>query len=172
MTPQDYIAYFEKVARQLKQIGHSDTSKRFARIDIEEVLTGLRNKINLKEWCLVLESYEGNLQSRGDEAMADTMMGAFMVVRQVKDNDFAGQAATISESKAIGLKIIALLIRDKQLAVQGERPRFLRGFQLGNVNYQKVGPLFGENAYGYRFEFAILENQHLIYDPEDWDESL
>ncbi|WP_460444293.1 hypothetical protein, partial [Amycolatopsis magusensis] len=66
---------------------------------------------------------------------------------------------------------IARLIRDKRLAVQGGLPRELRGFNASSVPYQKVGPVF-ENAFGYRFEVSFTENENLILEASDWDETV
>jgi hypothetical protein len=171
MTPAVYLNYFEQMARQLLQIGHSTTKKRFARINIEEVLTGLRNSINLSDWCMFLESYEGKLILKADETAADIITGAFMIVKNVQPDNFVQEAMVLDQSKAIGIKIVSRMILDKQKAYQGTAPAFMRGFDVSSVNYQKVGPLF-DNAYGYRFEFSVLANENLLVSAEDWDESL
>lgn len=154
-----YISYFENLARKHKSILHTDAQKHFYRLDIEEVLTGLRTPI--KYPALILEMHEGRILNNASDNIRDLQTGAFMIVKQVsKKDDFKEEMSALEECLNIGYDIIARMWQDRH-------NRVLNSFDIGTVNYSKVGPVF-DNAYGYRFTFG-LDDRLPGYDSTKWN---
>lgn len=168
MTVAEYDAYFEPIATKLKAIRHSPTKRRFAHYHIEEVLTGLREHLDMTDFCLLLEDLEGRIISKADEAINDVQSGALIIARHVPHDDFAGERTAIDNALKLCRQVAARMIADKAMAIQGSKPRFLRGLVVSGFSYQKVGPLF-DHCFGYRLEFQYTDTAALIIDPDQWD---
>ena len=162
-TVSEYVEYFEEISRQHTEIQHTDDEKHFARINIEEVLTGLRSSILTP--ALILESFEGGLiDNKSDNILADRM-GAFMILKQVQMDNFTQEAEFLDDCERIGLDVIRRMRRDAR--VQPIQDRLLRGLQLSKVGWMKVGPVF-DNWYGYRFTFSLEDYETMKYDDSKW----
>ncbi len=160
---KEYVDYFEGIATQHKEIQHTDAKKHFARINIEEVLTGLRSSIFTP--ALILESFEGGLiDNKSDNILADRM-GAFMILKEVEHDNFKQEAEFLDDCERIGLDAIRRMRRDAR--VQPIQARLLRGLQLSKVGWMKVGPVF-DNWYGYRFTFSLEDHENMKYDDSKW----
>ena len=158
-----YSEYFENLARRLKDIGHTPEQPKFCRFNIEEVLDGLATDLDLSTPVLLLESFEGHLNDNGGDQVFDGQDAAFLIMQDCDLTDFVAQNAIIDLAKRIGLKIIARLRKDARQRLPGALPVF----DLNKVNYQKVGPVFG-NAYGYRFTFGWDEPISVVVNEADW----
>lgn len=160
MKPSDYISYFENIARRHKSILHTDSAKHFYRMDIDEVLTGLRTDIRYK--VLILENHEGKFTDQLSDNIYEIQSGAFLVLDNLAKNGDYNAIATIQDAcYQIGLDIYSWIKKDKAA-------RVLPGIDINSFAYQKVGPLF-DNAYGYRFTFNISKANGLAFDASKWN---
>ncbi len=166
MRYQPYVDYFENIAIKLKVIRHtSGGKKRFCRMNIEEVLTGLKTELDLNNICLILEAYEKTVEDRLSDNLRDRTMGAFMILKKVSDNSFETQDTILSETEAATLSVWSKLKLDKR------NYEFIKHIDLGTLKMNKVGPLW-DKCYGWRTEFMIDDslNSSVVYNENDWDQ--
>ena len=157
-----YEAYMENLATQYLPIRHSATTKRFTRYNVVEVFTELRSSLDLSHFCLMLESFEGQLQDNASSALFDQQTGAFMVLRKVELDNYPAEAETLDLAKAMGLELIYKINQDSR-----KPGNAIRAFELSSVKYFKVGPVF-DNAYGFRFEFSFYDQLSPVLNPANW----
>lgn len=163
LNVSQYISYFEGIATNHKEIAHKKTEKHFYRMNVEEVLTGLRSDINSP--ALILESFEGSLtDNKSDNILADRI-GAFMILKKVETDNFTQEHEYLDDCERIGLEIIKRMRRDAR--VNPIQNRLLKNFDLNKVNWQKVGPVF-DNYFGYRFVFSLVDPENMSYDKTKW----
>jgi len=81
-TFSDIIEYFQMIANQHIQIGHTDEEKHFYRFEIEEVLTGLK-KMNYP--ALILEGYRYSFSDAKSDNVIKKRSCAFMLVNHLSD---------------------------------------------------------------------------------------
>lgn len=158
ITHANIVAYFEKLVTNLKGI------ESFFRMDLTEIQSSFRSSANFP--CLVLESYEGDLQDSNTSNSVNQKTFAFTIYTNPKADDYNQQNLELSLSEELGLKIIGRMRHD---AAQPDHLLF-RKFKVENVSYAKVGPVFNERLYGYRFIGVFLENQSLKINPLDWED--
>lgn len=79
----DLVAYFEQLARSHKDIAHTDSDKHFFRFELEEMLTGMRSKINYP--ALVLEGYDFEFTDEKSDNVHKRLNCAFMILGKVND---------------------------------------------------------------------------------------
>lgn len=163
MNTQAYIQYFRNIATNLIAIGHTPSNPKFTRINIEEVLNGVRANLNMATPVMVLENYEARFTDRKTDNVFKDLYGAFMVVKNVRMDDFEAEAAALDLTESIIMKVLAKMKADKDSSIVVE----MRGFDLSTVVLQKIGGIF-DNAYGYRAEFTLRASVPLVIDPADW----
>lgn len=160
MSTDEIEAYFEQMATKNLAIGHTPELPRFVRFNIEEVLKGLRAKLDLSHFCLLLEAPEGMLADNGADQVWDQQIISYMVLRQVEANDFAEERATVAQARKICLSILSRLLMEGQFG----------DMDIVNnpVEYEKVGPVF-TNCYGYRYTFTASDPISLRYLSTEWN---
>ena len=128
LSVSKYISYFEEIAKQHKEIAHTAAEKHFVRMNIEEVLTGLRGDIVTP--ALILESFEGTLNDNNSDNIRANRTGAFMILKEVETDNYAEEHAFLDDCERIGLEIIKRMRRDsKTNPIQN---RLLQSFDLNN----------------------------------------
>ena len=150
------IVQFENIQQNLK--GLED----FVRMDLAEIKGAFRSSADFP--CLVVESHDGDLgKSKPNQSVNDRNF-AFTVYYNPENGDFDEQNTMLDLSEAMGLKIIARMRHDATLPAH-----FLfNRFKTESVKYHKVGPVFNEQLYGYRFTGEITATQSLKISPADW----
>ncbi|WP_338814051.1 hypothetical protein V9L05_01250 [Bernardetia sp. Wsw4-3y2] len=173
MTIGDYITYFEAIAKSLVDILHTEESKRFTTLDIHEALNGMISDMDFNEFCMLLTTYEGQLQQYDYESpIYHQSEGGFMIIKHVEQNDFRNQDQTYREAEIIGYKIIAKILEDKKQSSRSHNcPKMITDFDANSVETLKVGPKF-DNCFGMLFTFSITSNvsDYVKYRKEDWQE--
>lgn len=153
------VNYFSNIADTLIDL------KSFYRMDLTEIQGAFRN--NKVTPTLVLESHEADL---GDSNVMQTVKNisfAFTIYILPKTGDYDDQNAKLDESEIIGLKVIARMRHDATIP-----GHFLYNkFKSAEVNYSKVGPVFNEELYGFRFSGNIKAPDPLIVNPTDWTDN-
>jgi hypothetical protein len=162
----DFIAYMLLCAEQLKEIGHSESEKRFFRIT---GLTQLEELIfNLSEASypavMVENNQNGNLTDKcPSDNVVDIPYYSFMIIDKAEFNNHDLVESVKENCKALGLKIISRLIRDKRNMQNG-----LVFLDVSSISYSTFGPI-GDNTYGVSFSFTVPWQADITYDPDDWE---
>lgn len=165
---QRYTEYFEKLATECLAIAHSEEKKRFVLIDIDEVINGLRTKIDFNNFCLLLEAYETSLPANTVDNIRQRCSGAFMVLKHVpaKGSD-QERYDVLQEAEEI---VFTLLSRLKKEASENLQQKTIPNWiDFNSININKVGPLW-DSCYGWRvmFTFQPSANPALKYVQENW----
>jgi hypothetical protein len=150
------INYYQQLQQNL--IGLED----FFRMDLTEIQGSFRSDANFP--CLTVESHESDLgKSQFNQSVNDRSF-AFTVFYNPENGNYDEQNQMLDASEAMGFKIIARMRYD---ATQKNHFLFNR-FKAETVKTQKIGPLFNEQLYGYRFTGEITGPQPVILDADDW----
>lgn len=153
------VDYFASLAQNLKSL------EGFFRMDLTEIQGAFRSKAKLP--CLVLESHEGDFSESNVLSSVNARTFAFTIYDKHKKGDYDDQNIILNSAEETGLKIIARMKHDASLP-----DHFLYNrFKVEDVKYSKVGPVFNERLYGYRFVGEIKGNEPLKVNPEDWEDS-
>lgn len=142
------VQYFETLARQHTDIAHTDKHKAFFRLELDEVVEGLRNNINFP--CIILEGYDLNFRDNKSDNLIKQRGSAFIVVDKVARGDFDAIHQAYDRMEEIGDEILARLRHDK-----ANRQSPVRDFDLNNVDGSLVGWPIDSNLYGIRYTFTI-----------------
>ena len=166
----EYSDYFEGLAAKYKPIGHTDQDPRFALLDIDDILSTQRGKLDFTNPVMVLENPEGQL-SWVHNQLSDRKFGAFHILKNVPRNDPEKKKAVMDECQTHGKAIIARMQYEKFSLHKdnSDSPyaQMLKFFDLNEVKYHKVGPLFND-CFGWRFEFEFARQSPLPFDSDDW----
>ena len=146
MNYSDYINYFEQIAIDFPEFGHTANDRHFYRHDMDEIFT----KINAaKGKLLALESFSGSLTGSADD-VSNVIDGAFLVLKHAKPSNLDDREAALTETHALGNQIVAKMIND----LYNEDP-LIAGLGVSSFDWGKVGPIF-DNYYGWRFQFQFI----------------
>lgn len=168
MTIAEYDTYFEDIAKRLKAVQHTDQQPRYANYHIEEVLTGLRADLDMRDYCLLQEDIEGKIVGKANENADNLQSGAVMILRHVALDDFKEERVVLDKALKLAIQVAAKMVKDKEISIlTKDLPKFLRGLDISMFSYQKVGPVF-DRCFGYRLEFQYVDSTNLIMDPEEW----
>lgn len=170
ITISDYESYFESLATRYKPIGHSPTQKRFATMDIDEILAASRSSLDMLGPTLILEHPEGRPAFR-HEKIRDLNNGAFLILKRIRMGDATNRRETMDICKKVGFALLSEMQRQRLALFSGQEgiPDLLHFFDLSDVYYQKVGPIMAD-CYGWRFEFQVGKESLLVHDEDDWIE--
>lgn len=167
MTLQEADAYFSDIASRMADIRHSESSPRYGHYHIEEVLTGLRENLDLTGFCLLLEDPSGQIFKTASESVKDLQSAAILIIKHVPVDDFSMERMVLDRALYLCKQVAARMIKDQELAILGQKPRFLRGLQTQGFSYQKGTDLF-DRCFGYRLEFQYMPHESLVINPSDW----
>ena len=137
----------------------------FFRMDLEEIFGSFRSGISFP--ALAVESPEGDAEASDITGSALSRTLAFTVYQNPRHGDFEEQNIMLDECERIGLKILARMRHDAR------KPEHLlyNRFKASSAKWIKVGPVFTEELYGYRFTVTIEGNESLKLDAADWKDS-
>lgn len=169
ITFSAYEAYFLELASRYHRIAHSETEPHFAVMDIDDILSAMKSSLKFDRPSMILENPEGRLSYKNN-GMRDENFGAFLILQQcLTRGDVAQKRTVMDTTKTVGMGICGKMHVDKTERFKGIRtaPRFIEFFDLAQVRYMKVGPIFS-NCYGWRFEFNIGQDAELYYEPTEW----
>lgn len=153
------VNYFSQLATNLKDI------KSFFRMDLTEIQGAFRSTATFP--CMVTESHEGDFGSSNPMSSINNITFAFTIYTKPLKADYQDQNTQLATAEEIGLKILARMRHDA--ATPGHI--LYNKFLIENVTYAKVGPIFTEQLYGYRFMGTIKGTEPLIVNPADWNDS-
>jgi hypothetical protein len=168
LTFSQYESYFEDLATRFIPIGHTEEARRFAIMDIDEIISLTKSGMDMDNPCLILENPEGQMKYK-HEKILDENLGAFIILKRVSRGDALKKREVMDLTKEIGAKLVAKMQLDKIARFKGKNsiPRMILYFDLSQVGYNKIGPIFSD-CYGWRFTFELGQEDKLPYDADDW----
>lgn len=168
----DLESYMKRLATGLTLIGHTEEAPRFTSLDIDDILSQIKSELDTNYPVMILENPEGEMGFKHDR-LYDGNYCAFHILQDVNRSNPTQKRQVMDKAKEIGTKVLLLIEKDRQKRFKGINtpPRFVLNFDLDQVKYQKIGPIFG-SCYGWRFEFEIGEETpiNLILNDSEWIE--
>ncbi|MDR6196144.1 hypothetical protein [Siphonobacter sp. SORGH_AS_0500] len=168
MNGQNYVDFFEDIARKNKKIAHSDTRKQFSTYQPEDIMQLGRYELKLRNWCMCLEWYTLNLRKNGSGQFRDLYPGGFLLLKVPSDLNSIDQHQNEAETLArqIWARIYKMQYNQNgYLKIQG------RPYKFDDTNFEiyRVRGLT-ENAAGVRVEFTLAGQTTFCeeYDQEQW----
>ena len=153
------VEYFESLATNHKNI------KGFFRMDLSEIMGSFRSGVDFP--CLVLESHDGDLGDSNRISTSNNRGFAFTIYDNPDRDNYDEQNEKLSNCEVLGLQVISRMKHDESIP-----DHFLNNkFQVSTVKYSKVGPIFMEKLYGYRFEGEISGREPMVFDPSLWSDN-
>jgi hypothetical protein len=144
------VSYFEALARQHKDIRHSDAQKHFFRMELDEVMDGV-NRTDVAFPMLVLEGYSFDFTDQRSDNPIKNRRGAFLLIDHVSDqSDFNRIESVWDRMEAIGDDILRRIKADKR----NPAAPAVRGFDLDSVEALLLAAELNGN-YGIRFTYTI-----------------
>tara|TARA_R110002096_G_C14661308_1_gene728008 strand:+ start:11761 stop:12258 length:498 start_codon:yes stop_codon:yes gene_type:complete len=158
ITHSTIINYFKNIQTNLN--GLED----FFRMDLSEIKGAFRSSANFP--CMVAESFDIDFaKSQVNQSVTDKAF-AFTIYYNPENENFDEQNTFLDLSEKMGYKVIARMKHDA-----ADKTHFLFGrFKAETVRGHKVGPVFNERLYGYRFTGEITAPTPLIVDAADWED--
>lgn len=157
-THKPIIDYFESLNAALKDF----PEKSFFRMDLSEINGAFRTGIGFP--ALGIESPE--LDTEGSN-INNSVVGrtfAFTVYVNPRQGNYERQNLDLDLAEKIGWKIIARMRHD----ARNPESLLYNKFDSSAVSAIKIGPVFTEMLYGYRFTGTIRGSESLKLDPADW----
>lgn len=157
----DYITYFKEIAIKHKSLMHTENSKVFHEIDMELISGDTSGKF--ANTCLLVETESGRLTGPNWNTLYDSPDIAFIVAKSCKVEDFEMERQILHDTKVIGFQIWAKIKKDYMAG-----HTLMKLVDVGSLQYNKVYA-FGDNHFGWRFTLSMKSNEHLTYNPDDWN---
>jgi hypothetical protein len=163
----DYVAYFEQLAREHKDIQHSDTARHFFVMDINEVLGAMADS-SIQYPAIILNALSAHMAGSSLDNTNEQVNGGFMVIDHCQQiDDYISMVEAMSRSHRIGLEFLQRIHYDikkcEPLALKA-----LPEWSIFHVSSKMWGPVF-DNDYGWHFEFPITRPIELDFDPDKWN---
>jgi hypothetical protein len=157
----DYVSYFEGLAKTHESILHNDSEKHFFRLDPEEYLVGLKSDVNYP--ALMLEGYDCNFTDREANSILKSINGAFAIIKHLEEEgDTAGMHEIWDECEQIGLDILVRTYNEKYV-----RTGIIIKLDFNTVNMQLLANE-ADRAYGCRFTYSLIVRQNHLIDNSKW----
>ncbi len=162
---QEYIDYFRRIAVKHKRILHDPASelqdqpkglKRFITFSHDEVITGLRSKID-NGIVLFLSLYDFSGEDNNADYYKSTHQASFILAGVAKSTDFAAQESVYVLTEEIVWNIISLLITESKLENNCFAP--FHRLKLSDFRAKPVGPLW-DGRYGWYVEFTFRHKRN------------
>lgn len=158
----EIISYFKTLAAQNVDIRHSKTEKHFYRLELDEVLTNLKN-INFP--ALILEGYRFGLSDKQSDNVLKNRTGAFILIDHLHDRyDFDGMHQIWDNMESICDEIIAKIKSDKRSC----NVNAIRDFDLSSVEVGLIANETDQN-YGIRCTYTIGSPVSTDIDTDKWN---
>jgi hypothetical protein len=163
----NYVSYFETLARQHKLIKHSDTERHFFVMDINEVLGAMADS-SIKYPAVILNALSARMAGSSLDNVNEQINGGFLVIDHCKHiDDYQSMVEAMSRSHQIGLDFLQRIHYDimkcEPLAMKA-----LPDWNIFHVSSKMWGPVF-DNDYGWHFEFPVMRPVEIDFNPDNWN---
>jgi len=169
---QDYVGYFKNLAVQHTSVGHvSGETERFFTINLEEILTGLRSKIDSSGCFVVLTNYIWRPVPEAGGTVRKHIEGMFYVLHRIseKDDDTASEVEKMELCERVATDFINRISLDSKKEGYGANTFF--GGSQNTLNFENCTPaeLDASNK-GYQVIFSIEPNYNTCVDHTVWND--
>jgi len=138
-------------------------TKSFFRFNISEIQGSIRSKVNYP--CIALESPEGDFQGSGVFNSLENKQFAFSILDKPIQGDYSDEDNKLDSCELIGKQFLARIRNDSRT----EGSEMFNLFDINDVQYHKVGPIFTDRLFGYRFEIKLSNNKiNMQINPDNW----
>ena len=162
---ESYVDYFKGLAEKHSDINPSPDYKAFFRLNIDELLTGLRSDIDPNSFVMVLESYEHSPIDNLSENHLSNFTGAFMIIKKNEEiSDFDNQDVIITECEKICVEIQRRIYDE---SINDYANRFFTDINPSDFTFNKVGPLYN-SWFGFRCQFNFTSTYSIKVDAGKW----
>jgi hypothetical protein len=157
----EFVSFFENLARQHVHILHQDEEKHFFRLEIEEYLSSIPSSVNFP--AFVLEGFDLSFFDRETNSILKNVNCAFAVLKHLEhEQDVDAIHQIWDECENIGLDILVRIYNEK----------FTRLGLIYKLDFNTViANLVANDAgrsYGVRFTFTLMVRQSHIIDKSKW----
>jgi hypothetical protein len=161
----DLISYFETLATKHKSIAHSTTEKHFFRMEIDEILAGIK-RTDVQPPFLILEGYSFDFTDQRADNLFKNRNGAFVLYDFVSDkSDYTSIHEKWDELEEIATDIIVKIKADKRL----NTIPVIGGFDFGSVQASLIMNEIGKGV-GIRIQYSIGSPTSNDVDSDKWNE--
>jgi hypothetical protein len=168
LTPETHRQYFEALAAANINIAHNEaTHKQFVCVDMDEVEESVFEKLDLSQWCMVLEDLTGRINGADAEHLAVSANAAFLIFKHVKEGDRDQERIVLNDAFEIGKQFLAKMNKDMYDYDPVNFDNIMVNFNPNAVRFEKLKAI-GDNCFGYRFEFEYSKYEQLAYDDSNW----
>lgn len=158
----DLVEYFDYLAKNHKDIAHSENEQHFFRFELDDVLTSLGNNINFK--ALILEGYDFNFGYNASDNLLKKRNGAFIIIdREGDENNYTRINQIYDECEAIGDEIIVRISSDKR----NRNVPVVRNFSIEECQGNMIANNT-EGYYGMRYTFTLTSPRINDVDKIKW----
>jgi hypothetical protein len=160
-----YIEYFEKLAKEHKEIQHSPSAKHFFMMDINELLSATNSTARYP--AIVLLKLTGKTIDKKEDNRLIAIEGGFLVLDHCKNiDDFAAELAILQKTFRIGMQMISRIAFDQEQPVPYST-KAIPDFNPDSVRWEMIGPVF-ENHFGIIYRFPVNLIADLEYNSSMW----
>ena len=161
-TFTDFITYWENIAKNHKSIKHTSSDMHFCRLELEEVLSGLKSELNYP--ALIVETYDWRMQDlSSDNVLKQRTCGVMVLDRCDDRGNFSDDVTTLSTIESI-IDDILTLIRHHRDEMEHN---VVMEFDMNTID---VVPVIGtfDNLYGFRIVFDMKSGFNPDIDTTKW----
>jgi len=159
-----YPEYFEKIARELKDIGHSDARIRFSRLDFGQETVEPRTKLDPTDFCLFVGFPEATIADQRADNPHFYQTVVMMVVKNAPDSkNYSAVNAIQEQAFDIAMQIFARIYEDK---CQG----IIQGFDRNSIRSRELYQEPHKASCGHEFTFTLHRSlaKQMFYDSTRW----
>ena len=143
LSHNDIVAYMSNLTTQ--NLNTND----FFRMNIAEIQGAINSKIQYP--CLALESHEGNFDGSSPNNTLEQKTFAFSILDKPAKRTFDAENTSLDLAETIGQQFLARMRYDNADATS----QLYQAFNINRVSYHKVGPIYADGLFGYRFEIPL-----------------
>lgn len=160
MTIVEYKNYFKTAAENHKDILHVDgTSEHFIKINVEEVISGLKSKLLFP--LVAIEMPEIATDDQLSDNVRDIFEGAVIILKPASLTKYDEQFDTINACFELCKHFRSKMVNDR-------RKNILKHLDVNSFRFVEVGPVYN-NLFGCRLEFRLNEPANTYLDESKWN---
>lgn len=164
MNQQEYVDYFEELARQHAVIRHTDEQKRFYVVKDNEYSVVTRNIRNLRLPCVLLDQYY-DTPSRTNDNFKTTVTGGITVLIATRKGDENDERRAQQEAARIAQSFLNRMFFDCT-AMKGKL--FNRRIKPSTEFEGEPFPTIADVAAGWGYPFEWELPHSFAIDKNDW----
>lgn len=168
MRFSEYINYFKAAAISNKAIGHTDDTKRFRSITIDELLND--QKSNLVDTAMYVLPPQILTQDGGSDNPRKIFVGEVLILKMANPRNNQSIADILDDTEAIAEQIIAKMKNDRVAHLHNKNYQWkLKDLDIPSIRMTVNGPLMGSwHGWGIEFKINQLWPNRMTLNNEDW----